>query len=132
MMLVTSGLTIALLCVLKFFIVLGKYEVNEYLAVPYVLIHALGAVCTYKEWVPDHFKQYPKDVMQREILFNFILANSVPLINFHVTLFGMFPIFVISYYLQLQEEKKILEHQFSFLPPEVRALSRDPSALLSH
>jgi cytochrome bd-type quinol oxidase subunit 1 len=64
MMLVTGGFTLALTLIFKLLVVVGKPELNEHLAVPYVLIHALGAVCTYKEWVPESFKQYPKDVMQ--------------------------------------------------------------------
>jgi hypothetical protein len=63
-MLVTGGFTLLLTLLLKLFVVIGKPGLGEYFAVIYVLIHSLGAVCTYKEWVPESFKQYPKDVMQ--------------------------------------------------------------------
>ncbi len=64
MMLVTGGLTLLISLIIKVLIVIGKSEWSEYTAVPYFIVHCLGTVCTYKGWVPESFKAYPKDVMQ--------------------------------------------------------------------
>ena len=103
MILVTSVLTLLLALVAKLFLVIGRPELSTHLLVPYFLMHATGAVCTYKEWVPESFAEYPKDALQWHILVTFILINTIPLINFLVTTFVMFPILIVSSYLQLQE-----------------------------
>ncbi len=64
MMLVTGGLTLLIVLLIKVLVVIGKPEFSTHLAVPYFLVHCMGTVCTYKEWVPESFKAYPKDVMQ--------------------------------------------------------------------
>jgi hypothetical protein len=64
MMIVTGILTILCMLFLQLLVRLGKAEYCVHLAVPYLLIHAVGSVCAYKEWEPASFIAYPKDVMQ--------------------------------------------------------------------
>jgi len=109
MMLVTGVGTLLVSIAVKIMNKVGKskyYIAFDLLALVYMIIHACGAVCTYKEWVPESFRRYPKDVMQWQIMINFILVNSIPLMDFLNTLFFMLPVFLISSYLQLQEETK--------------------------
>lgn len=63
MMIVTGILTILYMLLLQIFVRIGKPEYAIHTAVPYLLIHAVGAVCAYKEWAPASFNAYPKDVM---------------------------------------------------------------------
>jgi hypothetical protein len=64
MMIVTGILTILFMFLLQILVRIGKPEYCMMLAVPYLLIHAVGSVCAYKEWAPASFNKYPKDVMQ--------------------------------------------------------------------
>jgi len=64
MMIITGILTIFCIILLQILVRAGKAEYCVILAVPYLLIHAIGSVCTYKEWTPTSFNSYPKDVMQ--------------------------------------------------------------------
>ena len=134
MQLVTGGLTVLGTLVVKLLFILGKGNlcVRGHWSVIFLLVHTIGPVCTYKEWVPDSFKPYPKDVMQWHIIINYIIVNSIPIIDFRVTTVVMFPILLISYFLQLQEETKALKYMFSLLPAEVQALSREPDAYFYH
>jgi len=63
MMLVTGGCTLLIALFIKLFNKIGKSEWNEYLPIAYLIVHCLGAVCIYKEWVPNYFREFPKDVM---------------------------------------------------------------------
>ena len=85
--------------VVKLNIRVGLGMLNEHLVIVYLLIHCIGTVCLYKEWVPRSFLDYPKDVMQWQIMINFILCNAIPLIDFLITTFVMFPILIVSSYL---------------------------------
>jgi hypothetical protein len=64
MMMVTGGLTLLLTLGIKFLVTIGRATLCQHLAVPYLLIHTIGTVCTFKGWVPESFSHYPKDVMQ--------------------------------------------------------------------
>ena len=110
---------------------IGKPEYCIQTAVPYLLIHAVGAVCAYKEWAPASFNTYPKDVMQFQILINFILINAIPLIEVKITLFLMFPVLLVASYLQLTEEKRIMRLHHLTYTPEQLAHVRSPEAYFS-
>jgi len=79
MMLVTGVLTILFFVVLQVFVRTGRPHWCMKIAVFYLLIHAIASVCTYKEWAPDYFNQFPKDVMQFQTLLNFIFLCAIPL-----------------------------------------------------
>ena len=64
MMIVTGLLSIFILFIMQILCKIGRPEDCRYLAVPVFLVHAIGAVCTYKEWVPEYFNRFPKEVMQ--------------------------------------------------------------------
>lgn len=63
-MLITGVATILLTLIIAVLDTIDKIEYSTWLAVPYLLIHAIGATCSYKEWMPSSFSNYPKDVMQ--------------------------------------------------------------------
>lgn len=63
-MLITGVGTILIMLIIAVLDMNDKIEYSTWLAVPYLLIHAIGATCCYKEWVPSSFMKYPKDVMQ--------------------------------------------------------------------
>ena len=79
MMLVTGVLTILFFFVVQVFVRTGRSHWCVHTAVFYLLIHVIGSVCTYKDWAPDYFNHFPKDVMQFQILLNFILTVAIPL-----------------------------------------------------
>lgn len=112
MMLVTGVLTIFVCLFLKLLILINKKEHADLVAPFYFIFHAIGAVCTYKEWTPASFKVYPKDVLQFQILINFVLITAIPLIRFKITIFVMFPALMVASYLQLQEETKIMKEMY--------------------
>ncbi len=71
----------------------------ELISVGYMLTHAIAAVCCYKEWIPESFKEYPKDVFEFQIVLNYILVNAIPLFDFSWTIFFMCPILIVSSYI---------------------------------
>ena len=66
MMIVTGVGTLLVAFAIKFILRRGKskyYFAFDIVPIVYMLIHAIGTVCVYKEWVPHSFLEYPKDVM---------------------------------------------------------------------
>ncbi len=63
MMIVTGIITILIMLFLQILVRIGKQEYCTIVAVPYLLVHAVGSVCVYKQWTPASFDKYPKDVM---------------------------------------------------------------------
>ncbi len=77
MMLITGGATL-LLAIITQILVRCRLDKVALFFTPYLLVHAIGTVCCYKEWEPESFKKFPKDVMQFQILLNFIILNAIP------------------------------------------------------
>ena len=56
-----------------------RKEYITYLTLPYILNHAIATVFVYKEWVPDSWKEHPKENAEMQLITNFILCSAVPL-----------------------------------------------------
>jgi hypothetical protein len=101
----------------------GNSKYCTRLAFPYFLYHTISAVCVYKEWLPAYFNGYPKDNMSYLILLVFILVNAVPLIDYKLTLFFMFPVLLAGSIIQKQVESKELAELYAALPPSFESHS---------
>ena len=67
---------------------------------PFLLMHIVCVVCTYKEWVPMSWTtDYKKDTMEFHIVEYFILVNAVPLCEIKTTAFLMIPMAIFGTYL---------------------------------
>lgn len=64
MMLITGAGVILIMLNIAILDRIDKIEYYSWLVVPYLLIHVIGTICCYKEWMPSTFLNYPKDVMQ--------------------------------------------------------------------
>jgi hypothetical protein len=63
MKIVTFSLSIFILFIMQILCRIGRPELCRFFAVPMFLVHATGAVCTYKEWAPANFNKFPKEEM---------------------------------------------------------------------
>ena len=72
------------------------------MCVPYLLVHTVATVCCYKGWVAPSLTIPNKDLMEFQILVNFIIINALPVIEFRWTLFGMLPVLLIGTYIQVK------------------------------
>ena len=100
-LIITSGIMIALWFVILIFKWMGKLELATYLTVPYMLGHTVATVCVYKGWLVGALQRPNKDIFDFQILLNFILINAIPLIEIRWTIFGMLPCLLIGTYLQV-------------------------------
>ncbi len=100
------------------------------MCVPYLLVHTVAAVCCYKGWLPPGLKMPNKDLLEFQILVNFIIINALPIIEFRWTLFGMVPVLLIGTYIQVTVQAEEMKEIFSYLPPEVKAKHRRPDELV--
>ena len=95
----------------------GNSKYCTRLVFPYFVYHTVSAVCVYKEWLPAYFNGYPKDNMSYLIVLVFIIVNAVPLIDYKLTLFFMFPVLLAGSVIQKQVESRELAEQYAALPP---------------
>ena len=73
-----------------------KAGYSSYLAIPFVFEHALAVVCVYNEWLPKSWIGASKQELSNSLLLCFVMGNSVPLVEFKYTLFGMFPVLMAT------------------------------------
>jgi hypothetical protein len=99
MKLITSALGLLVMVVDMMMIKFKKSQLVPFMTVPYLLVHVIGTICVYKEWVPSSFLKFPKETFEFQIVQNFIIVNSVPLLDIKYTLFLMVPILLISSFL---------------------------------
>jgi len=116
---ITSGVILIGYIVMFYLKYKGTLWKATYLCVPYLLVHTVAAVCCYKDWLAPALTIPNKDLLEFQILVNFIIINALPLIEFRWTLFGMVPVLLIGTYIQVKVQAKEMEEIFSYLPPEV-------------
>ena len=58
----------------------------------------MATVCVYKQWLPEFWTKYPAQNFEDHLFFVYVGINAVPLNDFKVTTFIMFPILSASSY----------------------------------
>ena len=96
MQFVTGGLDLLLIVIHQVCYRTGRTKYITRTVLPYFVYHSVAIVCVYKKWVPASFDGYPNLYVDDMILLSFILVNSVPLIDFKQTIFGMLPVLILS------------------------------------
>ena len=89
---------------LIFLYIMMKFNLTEYMVyntLPFIIWHSATSLCVYKEWLPASWKIYPKENFDLQLLSNFIYACAIPVQDFRMTFFLLFPIFIISAYIQI-------------------------------
>ncbi len=121
---VTSGVTLAGYIPIFYLKYKGQLWKSTYLCVPYLLVHTVATVCCYRDWLAPALTIPNKDVFDFQILVNFIIINTLPLIEFRWTLFGMVPVLMIGTYMQVTVQAKEMHEMFKYLPDEIKAKHR--------
>lgn len=83
------------------------------------------------EWLPSYMNSYPKAEATHLILLCFVLVNAVPVVGYLQTVLLMLPIFVITTFVQLIVERRILENQATLIPPDALAYVRKPNEYMT-
>lgn len=67
----------------------------------FLSVHVTTTVCVYKGWVPEVWRDIPKEPFQMTIVLIFMFVNATPVQDFKVTLFFSAPLFLTGMYLQM-------------------------------
>jgi hypothetical protein len=78
----------------------NRKEYITYLGMIFLLNHSITSTCVYKNWLPDSWKSYPKEMADSQLIINYIALCAVPLTDYKITLFYSFPLYMISAMLQ--------------------------------
>ena len=96
MSLVVGGVNICGIMMMIVCFRLKRMEILPYFNVPYLLNQSIATVCVYKGWLPNSWISYPKEVFELQLIVNFIMLNAIPLADFKITLFLLYPILLVS------------------------------------